>query len=112
MFYIAVLPHCRFLISGLLLSTPGTPPWFLRCVKVSNNSELYPGYIWLPGFPVTSYSHFITIFKVLRGLFYLNVFFLPCTPLPHVGLFVIQIQAGTPYPGSSMLAFIDLSLID
>ena len=30
-------------VSGLLFLVTGTPPWFLRSMKVSTSSELYPG---------------------------------------------------------------------
>ena len=37
-------------LSGQLIHATGTPPWLLRPVKVSTNSELYPDYFRLPTF--------------------------------------------------------------
>ena len=37
-------------LSGLLIHATGTPPWFLRPVKVSTSSELYPDYFRLATF--------------------------------------------------------------
>ena len=37
-------------LSGILIHTPGTPPWLHRPVKVSISSELYPEYFWLRNF--------------------------------------------------------------
>ena len=36
--------------SGLLFDATGTPPWFLRPVKVSTSSEFYPDCFRLPTF--------------------------------------------------------------
>ena len=37
-------------LSGLLVHATSTPPWFLRPMKVSTTSELYPDYFQLPTF--------------------------------------------------------------
>ena len=37
-------------LSGLLIHVTGTPPWFLKPVKVSTSSELYPDCFRLPTF--------------------------------------------------------------
>ena len=37
-------------LSWLLIYLTGTPPWFLRTVKVFTSSELYPYHFWLPTF--------------------------------------------------------------
>ena len=47
MFFILLVLYLH-LISRLLCHVIGTPPWFLRPVKVSASSELYPDYFRLP----------------------------------------------------------------
>ena len=67
---IVVLPHWRFFVSGLLFYANGTPPWLLKPVKNFPSSELSStlttlGCLLLPGFSVTSLSHFIVSAMVL-----------------------------------------------
>ena len=64
--------------------------WLLRLVKASASSEaswLLSIALLLPGFSVTSLSHFTASTTVLNRSFLPTGVFLPCTPSPHFGTF-------------------------
>ena len=46
-------------LSGQLIHVTSTPPWLLRLVKVSTNSELFPNYFRLPTFLNVQASSFL-----------------------------------------------------
>ena len=58
------------LTSRLLYHVTGTPPWFLRPVKASTSSELYPDYFWLPFL-----FHLPRALRFWVGIFYPQAFF-------------------------------------
>ena len=66
------------LISRLLCHVTGTPPWFLRPVKASTSSELYPDYFWLPFL-----FHLPRELLFWVGIFYPQTFFY-LTLLPNI----------------------------
>ena len=106
-------PHWRFFVSRLLFYATGTLPWLLSPVKTSTSlSSTLATFacLLLPGFSVTSLSHFTTSFSVLSERFFTHRRFLPCTFSPHIGGFVVQMWAGASHPGFfSMPALIKLS---
>ena len=69
MFFILLVLYL-YLIPRLLCYVTGTPPWLLRPVKVSNSSELYPDYYWLP-----SLFHLPRVLRFWVGIFYPQAFF-------------------------------------
>ena len=98
-----------FYFSGLLFLATGTPPWFLRSVKVSNSSELCPGYFRLLYFCQAFPSHFYRERYAFERAFFTYRRFLKCVSSPHFGTFCDS-DAGTPHPGSSSVpALTDLS---
>ena len=64
-------------ISSLLCHVTGTPPWLLRPVKVSTNSELYPDY-----FRLAFHFHLPRVLRFWVSIFYPR-HFLPYTPPWH-----------------------------
>ena len=79
--------HSWLYFSGLLFHVTGTPPWFLRSVKVCTSSELYPNYFLLLSlasffaFGVVAFHRQCYGFE--RTLFTLRCF-LPCIPSPNL----------------------------
>ena len=57
-------------ISSLLCHVTGTPPWLLRPVKVSTNSELYPDY-----FRLAFHFHLPRVLRFWVSIFYPQAFF-------------------------------------
>ena len=90
----------------------GTPPWLLRSVKASTSSALYPGYFRLLYFATFFRHSFIASATILSGRFLpTGVFYLTLLHPHFWHVFVTQMTAGTPLPGSSSVpAFTELSL--
>ena len=86
-----------FYFSGLLFLATGTPPWFLRSVKVSNSSELCPGYFRLLYFCQAFPSHFYRE----RYAFEPKAFSTLHTSPIFLARFVTKMQTGTPPPPGS-----------
>ena len=74
-------------ISSLLCHVTGPPPWLLRPVKVSTNSELYPDY-----FRLAFHFH---LPRVLR--FWVSIFYLTLLPdiLPQPAFIKVSPGAGS-----------------
>ena len=69
MFFILLVFYLH-LISRLLCHVTGTPPWLLRPVKVSTNSELYLDY-----FRLLFLFHLPRVLRFWVGIFYPQAFF-------------------------------------
>ena len=103
--FVVVVLH---FISRLLFHVTGTPPWLLRPVMASTSSELYPDY-----FHFQPFRYLLTASAtVLSGRFLpTGVFYLTLLHRHFWHVFVTQMRAGTPHPGSSSVpALTELSL--
>ena len=94
---------CCFYASGLLFHATDSPLWFLRPVKASTSSELYPGYFRMLYFSVTFLPRALWFWVVI---FYPQAFFtLRSFPifLPQPAFIKAAVEAS-----SSSLAFAGL----
>ena len=91
-----------FYVSELLFLATSTPPWFLRPIKASTSSELYPGYFRLLYFCQAFPSQLYRECYGFERAFFTHRRFLPWTPSPHFGMFCDS-EAGRNTPSRILL---------